>query len=192
MELIGVVESHLLDPLASSITNVRVSLARLSIDNATGFNVHLKDLFDFGLGGAVKASAELRQKANNLGVRIALDRFIPLDSVTRLWKKYLTIERLDSRQIQLPPHMLPIDLAEIGYEERVFFARLADIMIDTFDPFLQSFSNQLLRIIHAIVISAIAISAIVMSLEVGTLRILVVRIDTRKTKCGFKDCDSGR
>jgi hypothetical protein len=83
--------------------------------------------------------------------------------------------------------MLPIDLAEVGYEERVFFAGLADIMIDTFDPFVQSFSNQLLGIIHAIVISAI-----VMSLEVGTLRILVVRIDTRKTKCGFKDCDSGR
>jgi hypothetical protein len=97
VELIGVVESHLLDPLASSITNVRVGLARLSIDNATGFNVHLKDLFDFGLGGAVKASAELRQKANDLGVRIALDRFIPLDGVTSLWKKYLTIERLDSR-----------------------------------------------------------------------------------------------
>ena len=88
--------------------------------------------------------------------------------------------------------MLPIDLAEISYEERVFLARLADIMIDTFDPFLQSFSNQLLRIIYAIVISAIAISAIVMSLEVGTLRILVVRIDTRKAKCGFKGCNSGR
>ena len=187
MELIGVVESHLLDPLASSITNVRVGLARLSIDNATGFNVHLKDLFDFGLGGAVKASAELRQKANDLGVRIALDRFIPLDGVTSLWKKYLTIERLDSREIQLPPHMLPIDLAEISYEERVFLARLADIMIDTFDPFLQSFSNQLLRIIYAIVISAI-----VVSLAVGTLRILVVRIDTRKAKCGFKGCNSGR
>ena len=187
MELIGVVESHLLDPLASSITNVRVGLARLSIDNATGFNVHLKDLFDFGLGGAVKASAELRQKANDLGVRIALDRFIPLDGVTSLWKKYLTIERLDSREIQLPPHMLPIDLAEISYEERVFLARLADIMIDTFDPFLQIFSNQLLGIIHAIVISAI-----VVSLAVGTLRILVVRIDTRKAKCGFKGCNSGR
>jgi hypothetical protein len=83
--------------------------------------------------------------------------------------------------------MLPIDLAEISYEERVFLARLADIMIDTFDPFLQIFSNQLLGIIHAIVISAI-----VVSLAVGTLRILVVRIDTRKAKCGFKGCNSGR
>jgi hypothetical protein len=83
--------------------------------------------------------------------------------------------------------MLPIDLAEISYEERVFLARLADIMIDTFDPFLQIFSNQLLGIIHAMVISAIAVS-----LAVGTLRILVVRIDTRKAKCGFKGCNSGR
>jgi hypothetical protein len=187
VKFIGVVEGHLLDSVASSITNVRVGLARLSINNATGLNVHLEDLFDFGLGGAVKASAELRQKANDLGVRVALDRFIPLDNVTRLWKKYLTIERLDSRQIQLPPHMLPINLAEISYEERVFLARLADIMIDTFDPFLQSFSNQLLGIIHAIIISAI-----VVTLAVGTLRILVVRINTRKTKCGFKGCDSGR
>jgi multisubunit Na+/H+ antiporter MnhC subunit len=72
--------------------------------------------------------------------------------------------------------MLPIDLAEISYEERVFLSRLADIMINTFDPFLQSFSNQLLGIIHAIVISAI-----VVSFAIGTLRILVIRIDARKT-----------
>jgi hypothetical protein len=84
VELIGIVEGHLPDSLASSITYVRVGLARLSVDNAAGFNVHLEDLFDFGLGGAVKASAELRQKANDLGVRVALDRFIPLDGVKSL------------------------------------------------------------------------------------------------------------
>jgi hypothetical protein len=176
----------LFNPLASSITNVRVGLARLSIDNATGFNVHLEDLFDFGLGGAVKASTELRQKANDLRVRIALDRFIPLDSVTRLWKKYLTIERLDSRQIQLPPHMLPIDLAEISYEECIFVSWLADVMIDAFDPSLQSFSNQPLRCVHAMVVMFIEM------FNIRTLRILIVRMNTCKTRCCFNGCDSGR
>ena len=53
----------------------------------------------------------------------------------------LTVEWLDSWEVQLPSHVLSIDLAEISYEERVFVAGLADIMIDVLDPFLQSISN---------------------------------------------------
>ena len=63
----------------------------------------------------------------------------------------LTIERLDSGKILLPPHMLSIDLAEISYEESIFVAGLAGVMIDTIDPLLQSSPDELLGQIPAIV-----------------------------------------
>jgi hypothetical protein len=82
-------------------------------------------LFNFCLRGTVKACPKLRQKAENPGVRVALDR----------------IEWFDSGQMTLPSHVLSIDLAEISDEEGVFLARLADIMIDAFNPLLQSISD---------------------------------------------------
>lgn len=67
------------------------------------------------------------------------------------WDESLTVEWLDSWEVQLPSHMLSIDLSQISYKERVFVAGLADIRIDVLDPFLQSISNQLFGDIHAIV-----------------------------------------
>ena len=93
----------------------------------------------------------------------------------------LTIERLDSGKILFPAHMLPVDLAEISYEEGVFFTCLAGIMIDTFDPFPQSVSNQFLGVVHSMLM-----------FKVCTLRIFEERIDIRKALCGGKRCESGR
>lgn len=75
----------------------------------------------------------------------------------------LTIEGLDTRQVRLPSHVLPIDLAEISYKERVFVTGLAGIKIDTIDSVLQSSPNQFLGIVLAIV-----------SNFVGTLGILEI------------------
>ena len=58
--------------------------------------------------------------------------------------QWLTIKWSNARQILLPPHVLSVDLAEISYEESIFIARLAVLMIDTFDPLLQSSPNKLL------------------------------------------------
>jgi len=74
--------------------------------------------------------------------------------------------------------MLSIDLAEISYEECVFIARLATIVIDIFNPLIQSSPNQLFRDIRAI--------------EISTLRTFKIRIDTRKTWCCFNGGDRGR
>ncbi len=63
-----------------------------------------------------------------------------------------TIEWLDPGQVQLPPHMLAVDLAEISYEERVFVAWCAQFMIDTLYPLPHSVPNQLFCKAHAIVL----------------------------------------
>jgi hypothetical protein len=75
VKLIGIVKCHLLHSLASSIADVRVCLTWLSIDDAAWINVRLEDLFNFGLGGTVKASSELRKEADDLGVRVTFDRW---------------------------------------------------------------------------------------------------------------------
>ena len=73
VELICVVECHLLDILRFSVAYVRVGLAWLRVDNPAGINAHLQDLFNFGLGGTVKASAEGRQKSDDLRIGITLN-----------------------------------------------------------------------------------------------------------------------
>jgi len=59
--------------LAGSIANVRVRLAWLSINNAGWINTRPEDLFNFGLGGTVKASTKLRKQTDDLVVRVTFD-----------------------------------------------------------------------------------------------------------------------
>jgi hypothetical protein len=61
--------------LVGSIANVGVGLAWLSIDDTVWLNTRLQDLFNFGLGGTIKARSKLRQKSDDLGVRVAFDRY---------------------------------------------------------------------------------------------------------------------
>lgn len=48
----------------------------------------------------------------------------------------------DPSQVRLPAQMLAVDLAQIGYEEGVFVAHLADIVIDGLNTALQSLADQ--------------------------------------------------
>lgn len=158
--------------MASGISYIRVRLAWLGVDNAIGFDVHLQDLFNFSLGGAVKASAKFGQKTEDLGIGVALDRWEI--SVMREWKlpqRLLTIKRFHPGKVQLPSHMLSIDLAEISHEECIFIARLAILMIDILNPLLQSILNQFLRVTRAVV------------LNIRILCIMDIRIDTCQTCC---------
>ena len=56
----------------------------------------------------------------------------------------LTIEGLDARQVQLPAEVLAIDLAEVGHEEGVLLAGLAEFMVDVLNTLAKSVANQLL------------------------------------------------
>jgi len=80
MKLVGVIKCHLLNTLGSGITNIRVGLAGLGVDNSARVDLHAEDLFNFSLRGTIKAGTKLRQKANNLRVRIALDGYSDISS----------------------------------------------------------------------------------------------------------------
>lgn len=75
VELIGVVECHLLNALVGRVAHIRVGLAWLSINDAAWVDAHLQDLFNLCLRGTIEASSKLRQKANDLGVGVTFDRF---------------------------------------------------------------------------------------------------------------------
>lgn len=53
-----------------------------------------------------------------------------------------TVKRLHSRQILLPSHMLPVDLAKVSNEECVLLARFARFVINAFDSILEGIANQ--------------------------------------------------
>jgi hypothetical protein len=57
----------------------------------------------------------------------------------------LTVEWLDAAEVQLPPKMLPVDLAQIRDIERVFFAWLAGVHIDLSDLLHHSIMNDVFR-----------------------------------------------
>lgn len=186
MELVCIVESHLLDIVVGSVADVGVGLAWLGVDNAARVNVSFDDLFNFGLGGTVKASAKCRQELDDALIRVAFDRYKMVSISGIVAEAWLTIEWLDSGQVHLPTHVLSVDLAEISYEESIFVAGLAGIMIDGLNSLLQSFSNEFLWIVHAIVIVIPAL------FNIRTLCVLIIRMDIRKTGLGFKGCDGGR
>ena len=90
--------------------------------------------------------------------------------------QYLTVEWLHPWQILLPSHMLSVDLAKIGHEERIFIAWLAGFMIDFLHPLLQGFSNHLFRNIHAI--------------EIDIRAFFEIRIEAGNIWCRFKFSDN--
>jgi hypothetical protein len=73
VELIGIVKSHLLDASRFDVTNIRVRLAGLGVDDALGLDTHRKSQLNLRLGGAIKASAKCREKLDDLAVGVALD-----------------------------------------------------------------------------------------------------------------------
>jgi hypothetical protein len=60
--------------------------------------------------------------------------------------------RLDSPQVFLPTDVLAVDLAQIGYEEGIFFSYTTGILINTFNTILQSATNQLFCVMRAMVV----------------------------------------
>lgn len=42
----------------------------------------------------------------------------------------LTIKRLNTREIQLPSHVLSVDIPQVSDEESIFLASIACLMID--------------------------------------------------------------
>lgn len=58
VQLISIVKGHLLDVLTGGVANIRVRLARLSVDDAARIDISLDDLLDLRLGSTVKSRAE--------------------------------------------------------------------------------------------------------------------------------------
>jgi len=81
--------------------------------------------------------------------------------------------------------VLSIDLAEISNEESILVAGLAGIMIDSLNSLLQSFSNEFLGVVRAMV-DAVDL------FNIRTLCVLVIRMDIRETGLVFKGFDGGR
>jgi len=55
-----------------------------------------------------------------------------------------TVEGLDARQVDLPTHVLSVNLAEVGNEEGILSASLAHIGIDAFDVSLKGVADHAL------------------------------------------------
>ena len=81
VQLVGVVEGHLLDASVGSIAQVALGLARLGVDDAGRINTHLQDGLNLVLRGAVEAQSQLGEKAKDLGVGIALDGWLEISVV---------------------------------------------------------------------------------------------------------------
>ena len=54
-----------------------------------------------------------------------------------------TVERPDPRQLQLPAQVLPIHLADVGDEEGILVAGIADVVVDAIDASSESLTDQL-------------------------------------------------
>jgi hypothetical protein len=86
---------------------------------------------------------------------------------------------LDPAQVLLPAEMLAVDLAQVSYEESIFFAKLAGIVVDSLDTGLQGLSNQLF--------SLCGTSAMIISSEV---EIMVRRLQSLERQFVFGGCGS--
>lgn len=134
VQLVRVVKGHLLDTSSLDVADVRVGLAWLSVDDVLGSGAQRQGLLDLAFGSAVKPSAETRKESNDIGVGVALDG----------------IEGTDSRESLLPTEVLTVDLAEISYEESLFIASFAKLMVNSVDTLVKSLSNKLLAYSSAI------------------------------------------
>ena len=81
VELIGVIECHLLNSVGGGVADVGVGLARLSIDNAVWGGAHFKNLLDLGLGSTVETGAQSGEQTEDLWVWVALYRCASLAGV---------------------------------------------------------------------------------------------------------------
>lgn len=148
VELIGVVEGHLLDPDRLDVADVRVGLAGLGIDDTLGLGADGQDLLDLRLGGAVEAGAELGKEPDDLGVRVALDSWA-MSVKFRLGvqqRRRRTVEGLDAGQVLLPAEVLAVDLAEVCHEEGVLVAGVTHLVVDGDDALVESVADQLLGV----------------------------------------------
>lgn len=137
VQLVGVIESHLLDSAIGCVSHVRLGLAWLSVDDPSWVNAHLQDLLDFGLGGTVKPGSQLSEKANDFGVGVALDRYFNVSPVFNNGQSgKRTIERLNPWKVQFPSHVLPVDIAQVSDEEGILLASFACFVINILDPIL--------------------------------------------------------
>ena len=57
------------------ITNIRLGLAWLSVDNTDRLDSYLENLLNLGLGGTIKSSAKFSKEADDLRVWVAFDRY---------------------------------------------------------------------------------------------------------------------
>lgn len=73
VELVGVVESHLLNSVGCGVADVGIGLAGLGVDDARWLGAHLKNLLDLGLGGTVETGAERLEQTKDHWVWVALD-----------------------------------------------------------------------------------------------------------------------
>lgn len=74
VQLVGIVEGHLLDTHLGGVADVGLGLARLGVDDAARVDARLQGHVDLGLGSAVEAVSKLGHEAKDLRVRVALDR----------------------------------------------------------------------------------------------------------------------
>ena len=159
VQLVGVVEGHLLDAVRGRVADVRARLARLRVDDAGRVDAQLQDLVDLGLGGAVEARAERGQEPEDLGVRVALDGWGVGQWCGSGWSGCTwcrrTIVRLDPLEVHLPAEVLAVDLAHVGDEEGILLAGLAGISVNALHARLHSIVDQLLgvRTVEAMMIS---------------------------------------
>lgn len=56
-----------------SITDIRLRLARLSVDDATGIDTQVQDKLYLGLRSAVESGAEIGHEAKNFEIGVAFD-----------------------------------------------------------------------------------------------------------------------
>ena len=111
IEFVDVVKSHLFDTFLSSISDVRLCFAWLSIDNAARINSQFQDSLNFGLGGTIKPGTKVGQEAEDFIVGVALDSWERSDRISRVSNPGPTVEWLDPAQVKFPTQMLPVYLA---------------------------------------------------------------------------------
>ena len=112
VKLIGVVESHLLDTHILDVSDVRVGLAWLSINDAVRAETKLQNFLNLSLGGTIETSAERGKELDDLNVRVALDGYTcvtPCSCCGPVIK--LTVEGSNAREVLLPAEVLAIDFA---------------------------------------------------------------------------------
>jgi hypothetical protein len=114
VQLVTVVEGHLLDVLPGSVTQVALGLTRLRIDDARRVDASTQDQLDLGLAGTIEPGSKGGQQADDHWVRVALDGEV----------------RNDAAKVFLPTQVLAVDVSKVGNEEGVFVSSLAVVGVD--------------------------------------------------------------